>query len=207
MNKEFTVILGEDGIGKTTVIRKAQVIEENIELVQWSTWSYIITQNFRYPYGETDVGKGVEGWSPEARSVALSALIQMSYVQGVLESTKPFILVDSFYYRFLSKESVLKKCSSEFLIKVETLPIPSQAIVFESNPALAWERKQGIIRKSEYLHKPTREDFCNFQKLVHAQYVSKLNSQDVPIIWLNPEDSVENNAIKVVKQVKLLKGG
>jgi len=196
---EFTVFLGGDGIGKTTVARRAQAIERDIDLVYWGAWASVVTKNPLYPQSEIDIGKGVEDWTPKSRTDVLTTLVQTVYTQGVLTSTKPYVLVDSYYYRFFGKETLLKKCTSEFLDRMGRLPVPRKAIVFESNPYLAWQRKQGQLKRYEYLSEPTLDDFCSFQEGVHLQYIALLNRQRVPIIWLDPGDEVECNARKIVQ--------
>ena len=201
--RKFSVILGGDGIGKSATIRCMLKLEKDIDIVHWRQ---VITQDL-WPYDENvDPGKVIDNWSPEYRSLALTTLSNMVYSQGVLTSIKSFVLVDSYYYRFFGKEKLFAKCSPAFFSEISALPLPFQAIVFYSNPSLAWSRKRGQVDRYEYFSKSTFSDFCEFQDRVQEQYVQLLEQQNIPITWLNPEDSIKYNAKKIIQFIKKEEG-
>lgn len=184
MDPDFSVLLGTDGIGKSTALGLLQ----NVTIVNWKQWGYVLADNPACPNDFEDIGLVVNQWSPEVRCLSLTLMMQLMYYQGIvphLGEDSP-ILVDSYYYRFWAKLKILNTGTTEFFNTLLGLPPPKQAFVFENLPELAWERKKGRVQRYEYLEEPTKDSFVRFQTEVHNLYMKLLEEQGVEIVMLNP---------------------
>lgn len=183
-NSNFSVLLGPDGIGKSTTLGLLQ----NVTIVNWKQWGYILTNNPACPNDFEDIGLVVNEWSPEVRCLSLTLMMQLMYYQGIaphLGGDMP-ILADSYYYRFWAKLKILGTGTPAFFQTLLGLPPPKQAFVFQNLPELAWERKKGLIQRYEYLEEATKDSFVRFQAEVHKLYMNLLEEQGVRIVMLNP---------------------
>lgn len=183
-NSNFSVLLGPDGIGKTSAFG----LLDGVIQVNWKQWGYILANNPACPKDFKDIGLVVNQWSPEVRCLSLTLMMQLMYYQGIaphLGSDMP-ILADSYYYRFWAKLKILGTGTPAFFNTLLGLPPPKKAFVFENLPELAWERKGGHLQRYEYLTSPTFTDFLEFQTEVHKLYMNLLEEQGVRIVMLDP---------------------
>jgi thymidylate kinase len=196
MHSDFSVLLGPDGIGKSTVLG---LLLQNVTLVNWKQWAYILSKNPACPEDYDDIGLVVNQWSPEVRCLSLTLMLQLMYHQGIvphLGGDLP-ILVDSYYYRFWAKLKVLGTGTPSFFETLLGLPPPKQAFVFENFPELAWERKGGSLQRYEYQNSPSLPDFFKFQTEVHNLYMELLEKQGVEIVMLDPSSEPVTIAEKI----------
>lgn len=192
-NGKLCVLLGHDGSGKSTVLRKLAVLEpcwtctsaDPEELRVDSSLISTIWGGTGHPREYALILKN------RARSLffGLTVMIEEEHVICPALSIGHIVVVDSYFYRFLAKEMVLNPDGSQILNSlINEFHTPDLVLFLDVQPDICFQRKQALSR-FEYVGRP---DFAGFKLLQESTqgHMRKL-TRGIPIATVEGNRSID----------------
>lgn len=192
---KFGVLVGIDGSGKTTLLK--QLSGNNVPTENWTNLRSYPDPLVLAPESPTEIRQRL---SPLTRAMFIGGLLIAEYEYLVRPKLKQnnSVLLDSYYFKLLAKESIYQKVDPVFYNLCDELPRPDIVFFLEMDPREAYKRKimHAPLSPYEYTNAGTDEDFVNFQtRLIELIESFLKNIQTVRINGMNPPDIVVKDAL------------
>jgi thymidylate kinase len=163
---EFSVLLGPDYAGKTTVLRALSA----------RGWNVVTSDDERFPV----LGALRLLWLGEvlpelggrySRSMAMAVLNPLivhlrDQVELMAERGGP-VVVDSYYYKLLAKLRMADLLTLDIQASWLELPHPARVVFLDADPEFTWERTHDgadLNPLEHYGRRPTRASFVRYQR-------------------------------------------
>jgi len=163
---QFVVIVGIDGAGKSTVVDN---LASNTCVVTWQ--EVLEIDALAHAYGDPKLAQKFpqirEQLRPRTRAFEFLMFFAAMYeylIQPRLADGRD-VIVDSYYYKQLAKESVLGKAHPSLYVGARTLPSPDHVFLLDVAPEVAYARKGGLPTTSEVLGS---HDLRGFERMQSA---------------------------------------
>ncbi|MGX7827330.1 hypothetical protein ACTG9Q_19810 [Actinokineospora sp. 24-640] len=180
MEPRFTVLLGPDYAGKSTVLSE-------MARRGWHCVSYdddflpadcALVADLRDGFlGRALSGAGKPYSADFVVTVLQTAVVHLRDQLGRGARGQP-VLVDSYYYKILAKCLVTGLLSPSMLAWWRTFPRPAQVVYLDVDPAEAWRRSGHGARLNAFEHHgatPTWEGFRRFQLELRARLFDEID--------------------------------
>lgn len=174
--KQFVVIAGIDGSGKTTLIEALAKKESSWEFTNWKKFEKVIDKSFD-PVG-TSTPAFIEGLSPFTRSALFlyNFGLQLDKIIHPILETGGTIISDSYWYKFTAKMYVTGHGDKGLLSSCGLLLKPDKIIFLDTAPEIAFQRKMSF---NFYESFGDRDNFVNFQTEVRQQILNFIPSDKI----------------------------
>ncbi len=189
----FGVLVGIDGCGKSTLLKSIK--NRKLMISDWKELRVFEEVAFWAPPRPRDV-RGILKPMSRAMFVASHLVAEYEYLIEPAIHQGLSVLIDSYYFKWLAKESIYKQTHDMFFSICDFLPRPDVIIHLNIPPEDAYQRKKDNLSPFEYYKEPTLDDFVDFQtKVVNNIFY---NSRDIPIITIDAtreKEIVQENLI------------
>jgi thymidylate kinase len=179
------VLVGMDGSGKSTVLRSLR--EQGCIVADWKDLRSHEEVAFWAPQRPREVRAKLKPMS-RAMFVASHLVAEYEYVIEPALSMGQNVLADSYYFKWLAKESIYEQTHAIFYTVCDALPKPDLVIVLELSPELAFRRKIVGLSPFEYFEQPTLADFAQFQRNVMGVILEK--ARDMPVVSIDATQDI-----------------
>jgi len=195
--KKIICITGADGTGKSTLIKKlSKEFPDAYVATIWDLFS--ASENTSLFKSKTDIDNYICSLTPNSRTLFLMHALKFS-VDKALSGNFDLIILDSYYYKYLSSELALG--ADKELVKnlIEIFPEPDLTVELSLSVEKASKRKEKYSRYECGLSKnATKENFLKFQKKINEK---QFNLTDKKAIIINSELSSEEVFYKAKKLI------
>lgn len=192
----FVCILGGDGSGKSTLIKRLKKLRPTWAFAHWKQFS-AVTQLSSIAPG-LDPPETLKILGPNARAAQLCYLAALEYdaiVSPAIMARRP-VIVDSFWFKFAAKMKVLDM-AAPFLYEVCLgLPNPALILFLDTPLALAKARKASI---NFFECGGIPKDFIAFQAAIRQVMLGFV--AQLPMVKLDGSLPIENLADLAIKHI------
>jgi len=203
MKHKFFVLLGGDGVGKSTTL--SLINKEGWKVVSYSQehvpGNYVAVSSIAKTVRDKAIPQFAT-FSSEFRSAYYHLFV--AYLHDVVEKAlaESHVLCDSYYYKFLAKEQV-NRGNARVLSVWRTLRKPDKIIFLDLAPEVAFERvtKVRILQKNELNLNadPSKNSFVQFQTQLVQQMLTEC--ADVPIDFVDTAYPPKKVAEQVINKL------
>jgi thymidylate kinase len=168
----FLVLVGIDGSGKSSVIADLRV--EGLATTAWKELRNHELPQMLAPDVPTQIKNRL---SPLSRSMFIGGHVVAQYEYLVRPSLTQGIdvLLDSYYFKLLAKETLFHTLHQSFTELCEELPPPDCVIFLDVSPDVSFDRKKGALSPYEYFDAPGRANFIRFQSQLRDHILLQLS--------------------------------
>jgi thymidylate kinase len=183
--KQFVVICGIDGSGKTTLINALEKENKNWSFTNWQKFSKVFDKS--YEKEDTTNPQFIEGLSPFTRSALFLYLFGLQLDKIIFPGLRRgnTIISDSYWYKFVAKMEVTKHGEEELLRVCVSLLKPDKIILIDTAPEVAFQRKTSF---NFYETNGDKSNFINFQTEIRSKILNYISfSKNVLVLNDNQE--------------------
>lgn len=184
-NKQFVVVCGIDGSGKTTLIDALEKENKNWKFTNWKKFSKVFDKS--YDNEDTSIPQFIEGLSSFTRSALFLYIFGLQLDKIILPSLQKgeTIISDSYWYKFVAKMELTRHGERELLNSCKSLLKPDKIIFIDTSPENAFQRKQSF---NFYETNGDKNNFINFQTEIRNKILTYISySENVLVLNDNQE--------------------
>ncbi|MCF3124273.1 MULTISPECIES: dTMP kinase [Streptomyces] len=194
----FWTLLGPDFSGKSTVLTRLHtdhgwhVVSYDDRYLESAPMVRLLRENW---VGEAFAHRG-ERYSPEMVLAALHPIVLHLRDELARAADRERVIVDSYYYKLLSKCALLGLEDSELFAGWRGFPQPDGVIYLDVSSDVAWERSGEGARLNCFEHfgaEPSREGFTGLQDALRGTVLKEVAELPLTVIDGDapPEDVLE----------------
>lgn len=189
---KFIVILGIDGVGKSTLIANLKGIS-SCQFVSWDEDDVPSDMRFLAEMRKHILQSPFDEFSNTMRSMVYSTMLfAKNFIAKRFLDLGQDVVCDSHYFKHLAKEKVLGRENPEITKHWESeLLQPDLVIFLKRDPESVWETQIKALNSQEYLDTPDKAGYLKLQRAMSDE-MSKLVApyQVVEVDANQPADQV-----------------
>lgn len=201
----FWTLLGPDFSGKSTALNRLHtehgwhVVSYDDRYLESAPMVRVLRENW---VGEAFAHRG-ERYSPELVLAALHPIVLHLRDELVRAADRDRVIVDSYYYKLLSKCTLLGLADSELFALWRSFPQPTGVLYLDVRSDVAWERSGEGARVNCFEHfgqEPTRAGFVGLQDALRGSLLKEV--AELPLTVLDgdvPPEAVLGQVLAVLE--------
>lgn len=193
--KQFIVVTGVDGSGKTTLINALSEINNSWKYSNWKMFEKLMDKTFD-PIGTT-TPEFIESLSSFTRSALFLYNFGLQLDKIILPALNEgnTVIADSYWYKFTAKMEITKHGDERLLSFCHSLPKPDKIIFIDTFPETALQRKSFF---NFYETFGDKDNFVRYQSEIRQKILSYI-SKNKNILTLSDDTDIESRVALSLK--------
>ncbi|MDH2429623.1 hypothetical protein [Sphaerisporangium sp. TRM90804] len=180
---DFSVLLGPDYVGKTTVLR--ELAERGVNVAACDDARFPVLGALRLLWlGEVLPELGRRYSRTMAMAVLNPLVVHLRDQVELLAADGP-VVVDSYYYKLLAKLRMADALAVGTASAWRELPRPSRVVFLDADPECTWARTHDgadLNPLEHYGRRPTREAFVRYQRDLRAHLLNTASGVPLTVV-------------------------